>query len=210
MNKRSATTIETLLALLFVLVVVVAFISYGPKVWELIKISIGFGKIDTDNIDNQNTITPQIQKQIKGELGPVFVIKMEDTLAKQKPTSPDHCLVGTFVKNTDKNAWLDSDKIRITLFCKHIKNQVQNIFVQNYPALQDYITDLKPGEQKEVLFASRFPNNCIESFDKYQIILYSNCEGNGNQYEPCDNFKEADATKRPKILNWVEFNCKID
>jgi hypothetical protein len=208
MNEKGMAIAESFLALILVVIVVLAIISYGPKLWDLILISIGLGKLETNNINNEKIATIQAKSEIKGEVGPVFLIKMEDSLATQKPTSPDHCLVGTFVKNNGRTTWTETDKVRATLFCKHIKNQVKDIFVQNYPALQDYIIDLKPGEQKEVLFASRFPNNCVESFEKYQIILYSNCEGKGTQYQPCDNFG-ADPTKHPKILNMVEFNCKI-
>ena len=148
---------ESLLALILVVVVVLAFISYGPKIWELIKTAVGFSKFDTNNIDTEKTVT-QIQREVKGELG-VFTVKMEDQLANQKPTSPDHCLVGTFMRNTGKETWLESAKIRVTLFCKHTKNQLKEIFIENYPVFQDYIIGLKPGEQKEVLFAGRFPNN---------------------------------------------------
>ena len=208
MNEKGMAIAESFLALILVVIVVLAIISYGPILWDLIKISIGLGKLETNNINNEKIATTQAESEIKGEIGPAYVIKLEDTIANQKPTSPDHCLVGTFVKNTGRTTWTETDKVRATLFCKHIKNQVKDIFVQNYPALQDYIIDLKPGEQKEVLFASRFPNNCVESFEKYQIILYSNCESKGTQYQPCDNFG-ADPTKHPKILNMVEFNCKI-
>lgn len=209
MNNKGMVIGEALLALILVVVVVLAVISYGPKIWDLIKISIGFGKIETYYTQTEQSPTTQPKKEIKGELGTVLIGKMEDDMLKVKPTSPDHCLVITTVKNTGETTWTEADKIRATLFCKHIKDQIKDIIlIQNYPPLQDYITDLKQGEQKEVGFAGRHPNNCIESFDKYQIILYSDCEGKGTEYQPCDNFGN-DPDKNPKILSILEFNCKI-
>ena len=104
-------------------------------------------------------------------------------------------------------SWEYDDKIRITLFCKQDKNQIKNVhLIQNYPAI-GYVADLKPGEQREVFFAGKFPNNCLESEDKYQIVLYSNCIGKGTEYKPCDNFGQ-ESNKNPKELSMQEFSCK--
>ena len=61
MSKKSATTIEMTIALLIVVVVVLVFVSYGSKIWELIKISIGFGKIDEPENKGDEIITPTSQ-----------------------------------------------------------------------------------------------------------------------------------------------------
>lgn len=209
-KKKSALTIETVVAILLVLAVVLVMISWGPNMWELIKTAIGFAKFDDDNkVTNINDIKPTEKRaEVKGEL--IYVVsKTIEAPTEPKPTSIDHCFVGTLVRNIGETIWTDADKIRITLFCKHTKGQIKEIFIENYPpGAQDYITNLKPGEEKEVGFASRFPNNCLKSItEKYIIVLYSNCEGKGTQYQPCDNFG-IEPSKSPRILDSKEFYCK--
>ena len=192
---------EALLALILVVVVVLALLSYGP-LWDLFKISIGFGKIDTNNLNNEKTTTTQAQKEIKAKLGAPFISRMEDQF-NPKPTSPDYCLVTTSVTNTGETTWTDSDKIKIALFCKYSKS-LDKTAVQNYP-VDGYIKDLKPKQNAAITFNDQFPDNCLKSFEKYQIILYSNCEGIGASDKPCDNFGQANS---PKIIDIVEFSCK--
>ena len=202
MNKKSATTIEMTISLLIVVVVVLAIISYGPKIWDLIKISVGLGKIDESNLNKQDVVT-STNKEIKAKLGAPFISKMEDTF-DLKPTSPDHCLVTAAVTNTGEATWTESDKIKTTLFCKYRQNQAKTT-VQNYPT-EGYIKDLKPSQNIAVTFNDQFPDNCLKSFEKYQIILYSNCNGIGTSEQPCDNFGQDNS---PKIIDMVEFVCKI-
>lgn len=209
MNKKGNITIETLVAILLVVLVVVTIISWGPNIWDLIKTAIGFTKVENSEITNINDIKPTEKiAEVKGELISV-VLKTIEAPTEPKPTSTDHCFVGTIVRNTGEAVWTNSDKIRVTLFCKHTKGQIENIFIENYPpGAQDYIIDLKPGELKEIGFASRFPNNCIKSItEKYNIVLHSNCEGKGTHYQPCDNFG-VEPSKSPRILDSKEFYCK--
>jgi len=63
MSKKRAATIELTISLLMVVIVVIAIISYGPKIWELIKISIGFGEInEPENKGDAVTPTSQINQ----------------------------------------------------------------------------------------------------------------------------------------------------
>lgn len=209
MNKKGITITESLLALILVVLVVLVFIPHGSKIWSLIKISMGLSEPEVNNINDEKTSMPS-EKEIKGEFGDIFAIKMEDPRfdIDRKPTSPDHCLVLTTLKNTGNEAWSDSDKIKVTLFCKHLKNQIKEITeIANYPA-SGYIKSLKPNEEIEIYFANRLANNCLESNEKYRIILYSNCDGVGTSYKPCDNFAK-DTTKSPKIITTAEFECPI-
>lgn len=210
MNKKGMTITEALLALILLVIVVLVVISYSPKIQQLIKIGVGFGEIQTNNINTQQSPTEKTEDDVMGKLDSVLIIKKEDLSAQLKPTSLDYCLVGTFVSNTGKRAWTSNDKIKIALFCNQVKDQIkETIQVQKYPVFEDYITDLKPGEQKEVFFADKFQNNCLESLETYYIILYSNCEGKGTKYQACDNFG-TDITKNPKKLHEFKFNCKVD
>ena len=43
MNKKSMAILEVILSLILVVIVVLSFISYGPKIWSLIKTAVGFG-----------------------------------------------------------------------------------------------------------------------------------------------------------------------
>lgn len=202
MSKKRATAIEMTIALLLTVVVIIGFISYGAKIWELIKISIGFGKIDESNLNKQDVVT-LTNKEIKAKLGAPFISKMEDAF-DLKPTSPDHCLVTTTLTNTGEATWTEPDKIKITLFCKYRQNQAKT-FVQNYPT-EGYIKDIKPSQNIVATFNDQFPDNCLKSLEKYQIILYSNCNGIGTSEQPCDNFGQASS---PKIIDMIEFVCKI-
>lgn len=203
MTKKGVATIETIIALLLVVFVVVAIISYGPRIWELINAAIGFAKFeseDTKNINQEKSAPVQQKIEIEGMLGEALVIKMEDQFYQQRPTSPDYCLVVTNVKNTGKVKWSESDKIRVTLYCKQFKNQASNLIqVQNFP-ISGYVKNLEPGKDIQVVFAGL--NNCLESAEKYYIVLYSNCQGDGDKYQPCDNTDVKKMDEKP-------FNCPV-
>ncbi len=200
MDKKSFVISEALVALLILVIVVLVLISYGPKTWDLIKTSIGIGESNL----GEEPISIEEETKINGELGAVAVIKMEDTLAEIKPTLPGYCLIATTLKNTGDKAWTKADNVKATLYCRHAKNN-NLILAQNFPILQDHVTDLKPGEEIVIGFPGA-PNNCIGSFDKYTIVLYFNCRGKGTIYEPCDNF-HPDNPYAPKILDKIEFRC---
>ena len=54
MDKNGMAVGDAILALILMIAVVLALLSYGPILWDLFKISIGFGKIDANNINNSN------------------------------------------------------------------------------------------------------------------------------------------------------------
>lgn len=214
MNKKSQSVGWNQVFYAFVTVIVVgaAIWIFYPKILSLadtIKSTFGLGKAEVKTSQNNEPAKPSVQKEIKGQLQTPLIVKMDNTFFDIRPTSKDYCLVGTVVNNTGTSAWDESDKIRITLFCKNqIKeDQINRIMqIQNYPSF-GYLKSLGPGEKVAVSFLSKAPNNCLNSFDTYKITLYSNCQGNGNQYQPCDN--QDSSSDAPKIINEVMFNCKV-
>ena len=192
---------ETILALILLVFVMLAVISYGPHLFDLIKISIGLGKSDENNLNVEQTKTSQVSGDIKGKIGAPFIVKTEDQF-NPKPTSSDYCLVTTTVTNTGDKPWTESNRIKVTLFCDYNKNQNKNL-VQNYPT-EGYLKNLEPQKDLAVTF-DQFPNNCLKSLKEYQIILYSNCDGIGSSETPCNNFGQENG---PKILDMVKFYCK--
>ena len=84
MNKKCVTIPETILALILLVVVLLAVISYGPHLWDLIKISIGLGKIDTNNPNIEQTNIPHGITDVKGKLGAPFISRMEDQFDQKK------------------------------------------------------------------------------------------------------------------------------
>lgn len=208
MTKKAMSFVAGFLASVFIALLIVAFFySFGPKLWDVIKIGINLVKPDTNNINELGYDTTPT-REIAGQLMFVSTIKMEDQTASEKPTSPDHCLVFADIRNTGKETWNNPDKIRATLFCDYSREKQQPRFAQNYPAAVDYITDVKPGEQRAATFRNQFPNNCLESYEQYKIVLYSNCEGSGVGKQSCDNMD--DQKNPPKILSELSFICKKD
>ena len=206
-NKRGDVS-NYLVALILTLIVVLFAITFVPKIRILLKTGTSYAdELDTNDPNDQES--KGAEKLIKGEIKwePQFIIKMEDPIAIQKPTSPDYCLVGAYIRNTGETSWTYSDKVKVGLFCKYEKNQLKKDlpFVQTYPA-QGYITNLEPGQEREVLFTKTFPNNCLESDETYSMVLYSNCDGEGSIYQPCDN---TESDNPVKIIDDVQFNCQI-
>ncbi len=60
MNKRGFTVLEIIMALVLVSLVVIITISYGPRIYSLIKDAIGLGTIKEDipRINTGNKLTP--------------------------------------------------------------------------------------------------------------------------------------------------------
>lgn len=202
---KKAGTLEGILLGLIIVGVALYFLTSGivPKILELVKLSPGIDKSESNTLNKEESTTNP-KKEISGQLKPL-IVKMEETAYPIRPTSKDHCLVGTNLKNTGSTSWEESDKIRIVLYCKYQANekQITNILpVQNYPP-SGYLTGLKPGEEIAVTFPSRAPNNCLKSLDENKIVLYSNCQGNGNNLQPCDYMENA------KIISEVKFKCTI-
>ena len=208
MNKKGTMGTGEIVAAVIALIVILILLFYAPKITNLLKLAIGNQPEQNEKTENINPQeTPKNMFNLKGELGLIAIINGITTLSKNSPTSPDYCFVGTSVKNTGEREWIPSDKVRVALFCKHLKNQLNNaVNVQNYPATKDYV-QLNPGEQKEVIFAARYPNNCIKNLDKYKIVLYANCNGNGNENQPCDNI---DTNDPPFVMSLEEFQCKVE
>ena len=66
MRKKSTMTIEAAITLLLVIFVVIALISYGPRIWDLIRVGIGLVKPDTNNINSLDRKTEEeIKKRLK-------------------------------------------------------------------------------------------------------------------------------------------------
>ena len=206
MVKRGSALPEYLLAILLVVVVVVVIISYGPKIWELIMSAIGLRTIDKSKISTEmpSTIT---ERGIKGEFGSFSISKREDLGSAEQIKSPGYCLVVTSVTNTGANVWTPSDKVRTSLFCKYNKDQNEgSIFLNNYPP-KNYITDLKSGENKNIYYTiNELPYDCLNFFDKYEIILYSNCDEEGTIDKPCSNL--GNNNNPPKISAKTQFVCE--
>lgn len=206
-NKKGIMGTGEIIAAVIALLVILALLLYSPKITNLLKLAVGNQPEENENIGNTNL--PETIKNtfnLKGEIGLIAIIKSDAILSKNRPTSPDYCFVGASIKNTGDQAWDSGDKVRVVLFCKHLKNQLDNaIIVQNYPALGDYV-QLNPGEQKEAIF-SRSPDVCIKSLDKYKIVMYANCNGSGNENQPCDNI---DANDPPVVMSSSEFQCKVE
>ncbi|MBI2656391.1 hypothetical protein HYX03_01475 [Candidatus Woesearchaeota archaeon] len=212
MNKRGDNTFWVIVIIVLFLLVFVFVTPLEAKMRNLLKTGVGLGTIDrgdtNDKVSTNNQLpSTKTERETKGELSEIKVITVESS-ETPKPTSPDYCLAVTSVKNIGTATWIDSDKIKATLFCKHLKNQKSDlIYVQNYPYGRDYITNLKPGEQIQISFPKRFPDSCLKSSDDYYITLYSNCDGKGTEYEPCDNVG-PDADTNPKVLSSKAFKCK--
>ncbi len=59
MNKKGVTLTEAAIALILVITVVSFLITFGPKIWDLAKISIGLSTPDSNNIENEESETVQ-------------------------------------------------------------------------------------------------------------------------------------------------------
>lgn len=55
MNKKGFTMGDAILALILVTLVVYVFISYSPKIWDLVKTSIELSTPDSNNIENEES-----------------------------------------------------------------------------------------------------------------------------------------------------------
>ena len=201
-NKKAIT--DTLLGIAIAVIALTFILLYfGPRILNLIKSAPGINDAEANTVSKDGSKLIQPQKEISGQLKPL-IVKMEDTAFSIRPTSKDHCLVGVNIKNTGSTSWEDSDKLRASLYCRFQtnKNQITSILpVQNYPP-SGYMSGVKPGDVIGATFG-RVPNNCLKSLDEYKIVLYSNCQGYGNNVQPCDNIDNA------KIISEVTFKCTI-
>jgi hypothetical protein len=208
MNKKSMQWGQIIGGLLVILVIVVS-ISQVPKLIDLIKTSVGLGELDTNNINDEVTNEDLVRNDLQGKII-ISLAKMEGGPAGRRPATPNHCAVGAVVTNTGEDEWTAEDKIKASLFCNDINPQVGLMKVKKVLTLQSlslHIEGLTPAENRNIIF-QQFPNDCIESAEKYRIELSSNCEGEGNNFEPCDNI--GNSANPPSIFAVAEFNCLVD
>lgn len=222
MNKKSEIGVGYITAFIIAVVIIFIFASYSPALARLINAATAFGKVSPNDDKSKETKTdipkemPQ-RKEIVGQIGAVLPIKMESSVSI-KPTSSNYCLVKTSVTNTGKDTWTESDKMKLVLFCYDKEEQINPrvieiplynnklLSVQNFPEI-GYIDNFAPGDTKEVIFKSNYPNNCVKSNQQYQIVLLSNCEGAGNKYLPCNNLNNPEDTKGAKVIKTMGFYC---
>ena len=155
----------TIVALVIVVIIILFSAPLVSKLEAAIK---GFSPLVDAGQDNKNSGS----NRLSGKLS-IKIIKFEDS-SDLKPTSKDFCLVRGLIKNDGLKTWTKEDKIQAKLFCKSDKNQLKDVTsIDTYPALDNYISDLQPGQQREFIFP-RSPDTCAKSADTYSVILYSN------------------------------------
>ena len=59
MKKKGMTIGETLLAFILLVIVILAVMPYGSKIWNLIKIGVGFGTLEKEN--GPQDVPPEIK-----------------------------------------------------------------------------------------------------------------------------------------------------